>query len=350
MDKRTSFISVQPNDSIIYVFQRMAETGKRLFLVFDYSTFIGVISLGDIQRAIIENISLNSPIKNIIRKNFRFGIISQKIEDLKQMMLQYRMECLPILDERKKLVKVLFWEDIISDKYINCEQTFDLPIVIMAGGFGTRLKPLTNILPKPLIPIKEKTIIEDIMDRFVDCGSNKFYLSLNYKADFIRNYFHQLGSSSYIIEFIQEDRPLGTAGSLSLLHNKIDTTFFVSNCDIIINEDYSQILKYHHQNNNVLTIVTALKTISIPYGVVEMSNSGYLKKINEKPDISIQINTGMYILEPQLLDEIKEDSFMHITQLIDIILKRRGKVGCFPISEKSWIDVGSWEEYIKLIK
>ena len=220
--------------------------------------------------------------------------------------------------------------------------------VIMAGGFGTRLKPLTNVLPKPLIPIGEKTIIEDIFERFYNHGCSQFYISVNYKADLIEYYLKKQNLAAYQLNFFSEQNPMGTAGSLSLLKGKIDQTFFVSNCDIIIDQDYSEILDYHRSNNNEITIVAALKHFPIAYGTIETGDNGKLLNLLEKPELTYKINSGMYILEPHLIEQIPTDSFFHITQLIEIVQKRKGKVGVFPVSEKSWTDVGSWSEYLKL--
>jgi dTDP-glucose pyrophosphorylase len=336
--------------SISDVFKFMSDIGRKLLLVFNGDKFEGIISVGDIQRAIINKVDLSEPIKNILRSNYKFAKDTHSIEEIKNLMFQYRMEFMPVLNSEGDLVDVIFWEDIISDKKHQCDTPFDLPIVIMAGGQGSRLRPLTNVLPKPLIPIGDKTMLEDIMDRFVACGSNKFFLSVNYKADFIKNYFTQLSSPSYKIEFFQEDKPLGTAGSLKLLRDKINSTFFVSNCDIIIDEDYSHILEYHKGNKNDITLVTAMKNYSIPYGIVETSDRGLLSEIKEKPNLSFQINTGLYILEPSVIDCIPDGDFFHITHLMEKIISNGGRVGCFPVSEKSWTDIGDWKEYQKFLK
>ena len=337
--------------SIIQSLKKMDDICKKSLLVYDDNCFVGLITIGDIQRAIIANINLNTEIGNIVDNSTKtYASDKDSIDEIKSQMLSIRAECMPVVDKQGHLINVFFWEDIINDTYINCQEPFDLPIVIMAGGKGTRLKPLTNVFPKPLIPINEKTIIEDIMDRFVSCGSHHFYLSVNYKADFIRSFFSQLDNKDYQIDYFQEEKPLGTAGSLSLLRGKISSTFFVSNCDILIEEDYSQMLKYHRDNKNEITLVTAVKTLSIPYGIVETSDNGILESVSEKPTLDFKINTGMYVLEPNLLDEIPDNDFFHITHLIGKIKQREGRIGCFPISERSWTDVGSWEEYQRMIK
>jgi NDP-sugar pyrophosphorylase family protein len=218
----------------------------------------------------------------------------------------------------------------------------------MAGGFGTRLKPLTNVLPKPLIPIGEESILEKIMNSFHQYGCNNFFISVNYKASLI-DYYLKNQNLPYQTNLFKEDKPLGTAGSLHLLKEKINQTFFVSNCDILINQDYAEILQFHQENKNEITLVAALKNYSIPYGTINTIENGILESLSEKPDLTFKINTGMYILEPHLLHEIPENTFFHITYLIEKVKNRNGNVGVFPISEKSWTDIGNWEEYLKII-
>ena len=240
-------------------------------------------------------------------------------------------------------------EDLFEEKRSTLpeDKKLNLPVVIMAGGRGTRLAPLTNVWPKPLIPVNQKTIVEDIMDRFVEVGCNDFYLSVNYKAEVIQQYFDNLNYPFYKITYIREKKPLGTAGSLYLLKDKIQSTFFVSNCDILIEEDYAAIYEYHRTHQNEITIVAAIKSFSIPYGTIETGDGGQLKSIQEKPEFSFKINTGMYILEPNLLQEIPKNNFLHITTLIEKLHQEGRKVGVFPVSEGSWKDIGNWEEYIK---
>lgn len=342
-------ISINIDDSILFAFKKMNDVNRKLLLVFNHNQFKGIVSIGDIQRAIIKQVDLNQQIESILRKNYKYATNQQSPEEIKAIMLQYRMECMPVLDTVGELKDVFFWEDIIDESFVLCQTPFDLPVVIMAGGKGTRLKPLTNVLPKPLIPVGEKTIIEDIMDKFVACGSHRFFLSLNYKAEFIQSYLEQQNNADYRLEFFKEDKPLGTAGSLTLLKDKIHETFFVSNCDILIKEDYSQILDYHRENKNELTLVAALKSFAIPYGIVETEADGLLVDIKEKPEVNFQINTGMYVLEPQILQEIPEQSYYNITDVMQKIIQRGGRVGCFPVSEKAWTDIGDWKEYAKFI-
>ena len=143
---------------------------------------------------------------------------------------------------------------------------------------------------------------------------------------------------------------MGTAGRLSLLRRKINKTFFVSNCDILIEQDYSEILDFHRDCKNEITIVAALKHLKLPYGIIESGDMGQLKDLMEKPEFTYKINSGMYILEPHLLDEIPENQFYHITNLIEQIKNKNRRVGIFPVSENSWKDIGDWNEYLKNIQ
>lgn len=326
--------------------KKMDFLDKKLLIVLDNENFYGLVSAGDIQRAIIQNKPLETKVKDILRKNIRVAKHTDSYDSIKQTMIEYRMELCPIVDDNNSIIDVYFWEDIFKEKKIQPRKQFSLPIVIMAGGFGTRLKPITNVLPKPLIPLGEKTMLEHIFQKFAQYGCNDFHLSVNYKSELIEFYIKNL-NLPYNINFFKEDEPMGTAGSLSLLKGKVNQTFFVSNCDILIEQDYSEILDYHYDNKNEITIVAALKHYSIPYGTIETGDNGKLVSLKEKPELTFKINSGMYVLEPNLLNEIPNNHFFHITHLIEEIKNKGGKVGVFPVSEKSWKDIGEWDEYLK---
>lgn len=351
MDKRIKNISISPTTTLSAALRTMDEVEhKLLIIVDDEKKFLGLLSIGDIQRAIIANAELGAHCINFVRKNLKIARITDSREDIQKQILQYRLEYMPILDEQNLIADVVFWEDVIVSPIVNAvNDPLNLPVVIMAGGFGTRLKPLTNILPKPLLPYGNTTILENIIDRFKKSGCNDFYISVNYKADLIQFYFDSLGEKDYSVNLFTEDMPLGTAGSLCLLKDKLTTTFFVSNCDILIEQDYAEIYDYHKEHNNELTLVASLKQYNIPYGTLESGVNGELLSLKEKPELTFMINCGMYILEPHLLQEIPENQFFHITDLIEKIKTRGGRVGVFPISEKSWIDIGEWPLYSKVL-
>jgi dTDP-glucose pyrophosphorylase len=337
-------LKIQCNTELVAVLKRMDELMRKLLLVFEGQKFIGLVSIGDIQRAIIKDLPLTTEVRKIIRSDYTHAVEGDSPEMIRKLMLQKRTECMPVLDKNRNLIEVFFWEDLFTVNEKRIQRSLNIPVVIMAGGKGTRLKPITNVLPKPLIPIGEKTILEIIMDSFLEVDCNNFYLSLNYKANMIEYYFRDY--KQYNMTYLKEEIPMGTAGSLSLLRDKINSTFFLSNCDIIVDLDLCDLFDFHKENNNELTIVAALKHYSIPYGTLETGPSGLLVSFSEKPEFTYKINSGLYVIEPSLLNEIPDNKYFHITELIEKILKRKGRVGVFPVSENSWKDIGNWESYL----
>lgn len=342
-------VCIESQSSILSALKQMDAVKHRLLIVTDDGRFRSMLSIGDIQRAIIRGMAMEKPIIGILRDKTNVASIHDSREEVEKYVKERKTEFMPIIDDDGNIVDVLFWDELFHSDVIHRSAEFNLPVIIMAGGKGTRLRPLTNVLPKPLIPIGEQTMLEDIMDRFVECGCHDFYVSVNYKAEIIKRYLDNLGKLQYHISYFQEDKPLGTAGSLHLLKDKITDTFFVSNCDIIIEEDYGEILKYHRDNHNEITVVAAIKNLAIPYGTLETREEGLLSDIKEKPEYTFKINTGMYILEPHLINEIPQDEFYHITFLIEKLMKEGRRVGVYPINEGSWIDVGNWDEYLKFV-
>jgi dTDP-glucose pyrophosphorylase len=350
MDNKITKRWINKNASLLSALKQMDKERVKVLFVFERNHFIGILTIGDIQRAIIANKNINASIaENIDFSGKIYAYSEESIDRIKEKMLQIRAECMPVINEEGNLVDVVFWEDLFENNIETSDWTIDVPVVIMAGGKGTRLKPLTNIIPKPLLPIGEKTILEVIMDKFLNIGCSDFYMSINYKADLLKYYFEHI-PNKYNIRYFEEKEPLGTIGSVSLLKNKLVTPFFVSNCDILIEQDFREIYNYHIENNNDITIVAAIKTHQIPYGVVESAENGILSNLMEKPEISYMINTGVYVLQPEMIDEIPCGQFFHITDLIAKVRKAGGRVGCFPISEKSWTDIGEWNEYLKIIR
>lgn len=336
-------------DTILSALKKMDGHRTKLIFVFDGDKFVCILTIGDIQRAIIRNSSLTDPVSSILDMDKIYASDKQSIDEIKQVMMKELIDCMPILNDKGEIVDVLFWHDVFSDTVVQKREKINLPVVIMAGGKGTRLKPITNVIPKPLVPVGDKTILEVIMDQFEGIGCHKFYMSVNYKADMMKYYLSQL-DHQYDIEFFMENKPLGTIGSVSLLKGKINTAFFVSNCDSINEQDYRDVWDYHVQNHNDMTIVTMVKSFKIPYGVIETGEDGLMNALKEKPEQTYQVNTGVYILNPDLIDEIPEGEFFHITHLMEKVKARGGRVGCFPVSEHSWKDMGEWSEYLKMIK
>lgn len=334
--------------SLLDALRMMDSEYTKMLFVFNEEHFVSILTIGDIQRSIIRNTPLTEQVNNILEQDKVYAKPSDTLDDIRRVMMQERCNYLPVVDTNGELVDVLIWDEIFHRPQEQERPKIDLPVVIMAGGKGTRLKPITNVIPKPLVPVGDKTILEVIMDQFEGIGCHKFYMSINYKADMMKYYLSQL-DHKYDIEFFMEDKPLGTIGSVSLLKGKITTPFFVSNCDSINEQDYRDVWDYHLGNHNDMTIVTMVKSFKIPYGVIETGEDGLMTALKEKPEQTYQVNTGVYILNPELIDEIPNGEFFHITNLMEKVQARGGRVGCFPVSEQSWKDMGEWSEYLRMI-
>ena len=322
----------------------MDEEKVKLLLLLEGRKFLGLITIGDIQRGIIKNIPLDTLVGEIKRTDIHIAFVGEELESIKQRMIRERDECMPIIDREGYISDVIFWDDLFKDVENRNTDKLDIPVVIMAGGKGLRMRPLTNVIPKPLIPVGDSTICEKIIGRFRQIGIQRFYMSVNYKADMIEFYFKDK-VKDYDLNYFRENRPLGTAGSLYLLKDIIKTTFFVTNCDIIVEQDYREIYDFHRVNGNDITMVCAIKSIFIPYGTAQTGMDGRLIEMKEKPEIVMKINTGMYLLEPELLQEIPQDRVFHITELIEQVKNRGGKVCVFPVAEGQYYDIGEWAFY-----
>tara|TARA_X000000368_G_scaffold390416_1_gene353602 strand:+ start:834 stop:1883 length:1050 start_codon:yes stop_codon:yes gene_type:complete len=337
---------IQFNDSIKEALKRLNKSGKgSLVVVGEDDIFLGTLSDGDVRKAILKGEKIKSSIKDIYNNNSTFLIEgSYSNQKVKKIFLKNKFDLIPIVDKDNKVVDVLNWVETFENGKSDKNPRLDVPVVIMAGGKGTRLEPFTKILPKPLVPVKDKTIIETIIERFYDLGCSQFHLAVNYKASILKAYFEEL-NPEYNISFVEEEMPLGTAGSLFLLDGKFDQPFFVTNCDIIIKADYVKLYEFHKKGGFDITLVASAKEYVIPYGTCELNSDGQLEHINEKPKYDFLINTGLYILNPDVLSLIPQNIFYHITHLIEDAKGQGKKVGVFPIDEDSWIDVGEWSEY-----
>lgn len=344
-----SNIIINKGTSLIEALQRMDEIRHKLLIICEGKKFCGLITIGDIQRALLKKIDLNKTVDNFVRTDLLIASSKTSLAEVKSVMQEKRLEYMPIVDDGL-LIDIIEWDELFGTTKVSKKFANPIPVVIMAGGKGERLKPLTNILPKPLVPISQKTIIEDIMDKFVDVGCDEFYISLNYKADIIEQYLHELSSDRYKLNFFHESKPLGTAGPLSLVKSYLDKTFFLSNCDILVDIEFEDLWEYHVQNENLITIVSAIKSISIPYGTLETREKGQLITLHEKPEILTQINSGLYVIEPRIFHYIEDNAFIHITEVINLALQNGERIGVFPVSEGSWVDMGNWNEYLKVIK
>jgi len=343
---RIKTVSITKDISLSEALKIMDMANSKLLIILEENSFISLLSIGDIQRAILKGKPLSDGILYNIRSQVVIAHDAEDIETIKARMLEGRDEFMPIVDSNNQLVNIIFWDELFeNDITINI---VDIPVVIMAGGFGTRLKPLTNVIPKPLIPYKESTLLDNIISNFKNAGCTQFLISLNYRAELIQFYIdHYFSKQDISISCFIEDKPLGTAGSLTLIRNDVKTTFFLTNCDIVINHNYADIYEFHKAKGNALTMVTSLKSMNIPYGTVTINEQGLIHEMIEKPEYQHWINTGFYVLEPEVFNFIDEDTYFGMNNLIERLIQNGYKVGMFPLNEKSWEDMGEWKDYRK---
>lgn len=331
--------------TVVEAMQKIDANAKGiLFIVDEVCRLEGVVTDGDIRRWIIKTANLNEPVSEMMNKSPKY-ICKKEIHAALDYMERLEIYILPVLDVDSKVIDIMIREagGRIEVPNLSKRVLQDVDVVIMAGGKGTRLYPFTKILPKPLIPIGDVPIMERIIGRFCDYGVKRFTATLNYRKTMIRSYFADL-MTNYSMDYVEEMKPLGTAGSLQLIETKFNKPFIVTNCDILIDADYADIYRHHCESGNMLTIVTALKNIVVPYGVINAKENAIVDSMEEKPKMSYFVNTGMYILNPELLSWIPKNTFYHMTDLADDLLKNGKQVGMYPISEDSFLDMGEFEE------
>ncbi|GBD95710.1 D-glycero-alpha-D-manno-heptose 1-phosphate guanylyltransferase [bacterium BMS3Abin06] len=340
-------IFIAENESVKDVLKKLDRTAEKLLLVTDRKNrLLGTISDGDIRRYLLMGKSLEENIEDVYYKNptfLRKGEFS--MESAKKIFLKKKIDLIPVLDEEDTVVDYIIWNQAFSEEVRPPKNgKIKVPVVIMAGGKGTRLEPFTKILPKPLIPVNDKPIIELIIEEFKRQGGKKFYLILNSKGEMIEAYFNGI-KKDYEVKYVRENNFLGTAGGLKLLKRMGTDLFIVSNCDVIVKADFQQVITRHKKQNAVMTVLSSIQHHKIPYGVINFREKGLVTDIHEKPEYTVTINTGVYILSREALKFIPENTFFDMTDLIKKLIENNKKVATYPVNENDYIDIGQWEEY-----
>ena len=341
---------IKKNFTLHKAMEKLQSTAyKQLIVISKNKKLLGSLTDGDIRRALLKGSSISDKIEGIFNNNPIY-FVKEKFsrESANKTLFRKKLYFAPVVNKKKQVVGIFEQEDFLN-KNERVKSNKKIPVVIMAGGFGKRLLPFTNVLPKPLIPINEEPVIDIIMKRFLKFGLNKFFISINFKSNIIKSYFREK-KNNFELNFLEEKKPLGTAGSLSLLEKDDFKTFLVSNCDTITNFDYSDLINFHKRQKNDLTVVASTKKFTIPYGICEMNKQGSLSKIQEKPNKYFLINIGIYCLNGKLLKLIPKNKSYSFINLINDAKRNKFKIGIFPVSNKSWKDIGQWEAYNRATK
>lgn len=342
---------VDKNSTAIKAINAINKSNAYIALVVDeHNKLIGTITDGDIRRAIIKGAKFSSALKNYYYKKpffLKSEFVPNKLSLSKKNMDLKDIDLIPIVDKNKIVVKVKPKSEILKTNKFNFKLGLkSVPVVIMAGGRGKRLMPHTSTIPKPLMPINNKSMIEHVIDKFIYFGSSLFFITINYKKELLKAFF-SISNKKIKVNLITEKIPLGTAGSLSLIKKNLKKTFFVINCDAIISCNYSSLYEFHKKNRSILTLVVSKKNNTIPYGLCKINSQGNLISIKEKPSIDFLANTGLYVMEPSVLKYIKQNTAFDMNQLIETLIKKRKKIGVFPINEDEWSDLGNWQSLKK---
>lgn len=326
--------------SAIDALQKLDNTSKKVLFVVRDDRLVAAVSDGDVRRWILRKGSLESPVSKFA--NYKPVVVSEENRCMaREQMLKKSVVAIPVVDDEWHIVDIEFlYDSTNSDE--DTKEKINIPVVIMAGGLGTRLYPYTKILPKPLIPIGDIPICERIINLFEKAGCTEFYLVVNYKKNMIKAYFNEL-DKDYHITYIDEDTPLGTGGGLYMLKDILKTQFILTNCDTLIYEDYAKILQHHVDNQNFATMICSLKNYTIPYGVIELNEDGTIREMKEKPKLSFLTNTGTYFVEPDILKYIDEGENIGFPDVLVRAEKDQKKIGAYPISEQSWLDMGQFD-------
>lgn len=330
--------------SIVDAMGKIDKNAKGILFVVDGRQVLqGCITDGDIRRWLIKTGDINAKVEEAMVSNPKYLFYEDRSQS-KKLMKDASITALPLLNREMQLIDIAILSEILDEGEEKKKATLtSVPVVIMAGGKGTRLYPYTKILPKPLIPIGDTPIVERIINRFTEYGINKYYMTVNYKKEMIKSYFADV-EKNYDIVYVEEDKPLGTGGSIKLIEDKLERPIFVTNCDALILADYVDIYKYHKKSGNTITVVSALKNIIVPYGVLHSKENGELINLEEKPKLSYFVNTGMYVINPNMIEMIPDDEMFHMTQLVEKAIYNGEKVGMYPISEDSFLDMGEFDE------
>ncbi|SEA51399.1 CBS domain-containing protein [Pseudobutyrivibrio sp. ACV-2] len=336
-------VLIHEEDTILQAMRTFDASGRKTaFIVDEDNKLLAAVSEGDVRRFILSGGDLNEPVSKIANYKPR-SLKEDERDDARDFLRRHNIQGLPIVDDEGRVIDTIFW----SENNLTKQSNISAPVVMMAGGKGTRLYPYTRILPKPLIPVGDKPISELIMDSFAEYGINKMFMIVNHKKGMIKSYYGET-PKPYDIEFVDEDAPLGTGGGLSLLRGKVNETFILTNCDILIEEDYSKIYEHHKKEGNMITMVCSLRNFQIAYGVVEFGEHGNIIDMKEKPEFSFFTNTGIYIVEPEVIDYIKDGEVIGFPDIINRLKDDDKKVGVYPINENTWMDMGQLDELSKM--
>lgn len=305
-------------------------------VVYGNRRLLGIITDGDLRRAMLRGASMDEPITSIMQPSFTAGRSDMRASEIFNLMQEKSIRHIPLLDEKGRLTDLVWISDLIKQEKVN------LSAVVMAGGFGKRLLPLTEALPKPMLPVGDRPVMEHIIDSLRGAGIQNLKVTTHYMPEKIKEHFGNGRKFGVKIDYVSEDQPLGTAGALGLMPVP-DQPVLVVNGDIMTQVDYRAMLAYHREHEAVLTVGVRRYEFQIPYGVLDCDGPD-IRQLSEKPTQKFLVNAGIYMLEPSAYGYIPRNARFDMTELIEALIRDGRRVVSFPIMEY-WLDIGQHVDY-----
>jgi len=331
-------VIVSPQTPLIEAIAKIDASGLQIALVLSPDdSLLGIVTDGNIRRSILEENSRQIPVSEIMNARPTTAMVSMSREKMLALMRLKVFHHLPLVDEADKVVGLVTLDELIG--------AAERPnwVVLMAGGLGKRLRPLTNECPKPLLMVGGKPILENIIERFAEQGYKRIFLSVNYKAQMIKKHFGVGERWGVQVEYLHEDTRLGTAGALSLLPEKPTVPIIVMNGDLLTHINFDSLLEFHTIHNAVATMAVREFDFQVPYGVVRMDGV-HIAAIEEKPTQSYFVNAGIYVLSPEALNYLPDNTFYDMPALFDYLIMVKKVTAAYPLREY-WLDIGRLEEF-----
>ncbi len=331
-------ISVRPDQTIRETLEVIDEGAVQIAIVVnEHDQLEGVATDGDIRRGILDDLDLDAPVASIMNEDPITARPQEDRQSLIDTMRARRIHQVPLVDHQGQVVGIEVLDDLLEP------EARPNPVVLMAGGLGTRLRPLTEDCPKPLLEVGDKPILETILEGFIAHGFHRFYLSVNYKAGMIEDYFGDGSDWGVDISYVHEEKRLGTAGPLSLLPERPEETMIVMNGDLLTKLNFAYLLDFHRKHDVAATMCVREHETQVPYGVIETDDQ-YMEGIVEKPTERYFVNAGIYVLEPETLDYVPENEFYDMPDLFERLIDEGKEATVFPVREY-WQDVGRKEDF-----
>lgn len=306
-------------------------------VVDEQERLVGTLTDGDIRRGLLNNLSLDEQIESIVFRTPTVATLKETKEEILKKALAKKLHQIPVIDDENRVLGIKEIEELVKPRIKPNK------VVLMVGGLGSRLKPLTDTTPKPMLKVGNKPILQTIVEKFAEYGFVNIVMCVNYKSHIIQDYFGDGSQYGVNIEYVLEEQRMGTAGALSLLKSAPDEPFFVMNGDLLTNVNFENLLDYHRGQNAIATMAVREYDFQVPYGVVNIEE-GRILSIEEKPVHKFFVSAGIYMLSPKVISMIPENQFYDMPTLFEQIIAAEGKASSFPIHEY-WLDIGRMDDY-----